>query len=65
MEYNGGPAFPSEFNLPQNQGLTMRDYFAASAMQGLIVAYVDNSSDVDAYSKKAYEVADAMLEARK
>ena len=30
----GGPAFPTERNL--TQGMTLRDYFAAKAMQGIM-----------------------------
>jgi len=40
--------------------MTLRDYFAAKAMQGYI------AGDYDAYphevAQKAYEIADAMLE---
>lgn len=43
-----------------NTGMTMRDYFAAKAMQELIG--VLNLTDG---TKKAYEWADAMMEARK
>lgn len=41
-------------------GMTLRDYFAAKAMQGYI------TGDYDVYpheiAQKAYEIADAMLE---
>ena len=43
------------------QGLTIRDYFAAKAMQGLLDAGYENK-DV---AKRAYIVADQMMEARK
>jgi hypothetical protein len=61
-KYDGGPAFPSPYD--DDEGMTLRDYFAAKAMQGLIVVYSDDKSIVDAYAKRAYEIADAMLEAR-
>ena len=36
----GGPAFPTEYRddarLPCSEGMTLRDYFAAKAMQGLL-----------------------------
>ena len=32
---NGGPAFPNEFDKDE-RGLSLRDYFAAKAMQALI-----------------------------
>lgn len=63
----GGPAFV-EFEKcgdlsVRSGGLTMRDYFAAKAMQALI-ANPDNSGTFNFISKRAYAIADAMLEAR-
>lgn len=55
----GGPAFPTERNL--TQGMTLRDYFAAKAMQGLIEEYGWNDESL---AKQSYDVADAMLKAR-
>ena len=59
------PAFPNESNagnIWNDKGMTLRDYFAAKAMQGLL------SSDVNAklenFAKQSYKVADAMLKAR-
>ena len=61
----GGPAFPTTKPLEHwgdpNQGMTLRDYFAAKAMQGLTQKY-SHESDV---SRNAYKIADAMLKARK
>lgn len=64
---DGGPAFP--FNRTETEcycGMSMRDYFAAAAMQGLIasndVGAGDRIGDIPDY---AYQIADAMLEARK
>lgn len=48
---------------PLHQGLTMRDYFAAKAMQGLIVGVEKPRTDYIA--RAAYAMADAMLAARK
>lgn len=47
-------------------GMDLRDYFAAKAMLALI-AHPDSRCDVAAsvYAKGAYEMADAMMEARK
>ena len=42
-------------------GMTLRDYFAAKAMQGLIQKY----SHEDDVARKAYKIANAMMEARK
>ena len=55
---NGGPVFPGI-----TQGITMRDYFAAKAMQALITAKVQFSG-ADVVSKSAYAMADEMLQAR-
>lgn len=65
----GGQAFPrqqweydGQNNVLQYQeeGMTLRDYFAAKAMQGMLSAHVP-SGDIPAWS---YEIADAMLDAR-
>jgi len=54
----GGPAFPVEQH--DKDGMTLRDYFAAKAMQALVQKY-SHASDV---SRHAYKLADAMMEAR-
>jgi hypothetical protein len=54
----GGPAFPIEQH--DKDGMTLRDYFAAQAMQGLAQKY----SHEDDISRNAYKIADAMLKAR-
>jgi hypothetical protein len=47
-----------------NKGeMTLRDYFASSAMQGLIERY-DCELPLD-IAREAYDYADAMLEARR
>ena len=71
------PAFPcesfghmngKETTIPTN-GMTLRDYFAAKAMQG-ICASRDEAGVLIAHgyewiASEAYKIADAMLEARK
>ena len=61
----GGPAFPNEgFNgwgKPE-EGMTLRDYFAAKAMQSLIHVQVTTKQAQSA--ETAYEWADTMLKAR-
>ena len=74
---NNPPAFPGkqkalliksehldiakEYEIDQN-GMTLRDYFAAKAMQGFQQEWVyDNSDEI---ASKAYALADAMLKAR-
>ncbi len=63
----GGPAFPTladNGHLMTQDGMTLRDYFAAKALQGLLAA-PNRSGSFDEYSNDAYGYADAMLEARK
>jgi hypothetical protein len=63
---NGGSAFPLPMGSETTQGtdgMTLRDYFAAKAMQGLITDEYWARSSVEA-AKKAYRFADAMIEAR-
>ena len=60
----GGPAFPvGEEALMRNlQGMTLRDYFAAKAMQ----SYVSHNKayDFEDIAAVSFRVADAMLKAR-
>ena len=59
---NGGPAFPTDCNKNIIYGMTLRDYFAAKALSGLVVNGDNfNLPMLTAYS---YEIADAMLRAR-
>lgn len=70
----GGPAFPEAglSGLPNGEfihgqsGMTLRDYFAAKAMQSLIIAAASSSATHTpaSVSGAAYETADAMLKAR-
>ena len=67
----GGPAFPVHPDMAaqlgcvpssSDAGMTLRDYFAAKAMQGFQQEWVyDNSDEI---ASKAYALADAMLKAR-
>jgi hypothetical protein len=63
-----GPAFPVHRDYEAfNPGMTLRDYFAAKAMQGLLAAQVHGFNDRPAkgpFASMAYEMADAMLKAR-
>jgi hypothetical protein len=57
----GGPAFPTATLAQKTEGgMTLRDYFAAKAMQGLTQKY-SHEGDI---SRNAYKIADAMLKAR-
>jgi hypothetical protein len=59
------PAFPAmHYDLADNEhGLTMRDYFAAKAMQSMLLT-VKREQDVEIISIAAYRMADDMLKAR-
>lgn len=71
---NGGPAFPAGSG-SLDKGMSLRDYFAARAMQANYAAYMDEMRQ-DAESEMfrgdwegdiacfAYRMADAMLRAR-
>jgi hypothetical protein len=73
---DGGPAFPrsveavasvnrfgrEDYRIESVGGMSLRDYFAAAAMRGLVSSVAD--VDVPWAAGKAYELADAMLQAR-
>lgn len=58
----GGPAFPPS-NPGYAHGMTLRDYFAAHALQGGL-AHNRPAAEMAGWAKWAYQVADAMLAAR-
>jgi hypothetical protein len=66
----GGPAFPTEAydlerqTLVREEGMTLRDYFAAKAMQGIILHPQGLAGLWDEAAQESYKVADAMLKAR-
>ena len=64
----GGPAFPLKGPFMQSDecGMTLRDYFAARAMQGFVDEVGCNSDQkwFDEIAEGAYKVADAMLRER-
>ncbi len=64
---DGVPAFPSSDSRIQFSGMTLRDYFAAKAMQGLLAAGRDaqyGCDDMERLAASSYSIADAMLKAR-
>jgi hypothetical protein len=68
---DGGPAFPVHRDYEAfNPGMSLRDYFAAKAMATFMHGAVlppgfDAREQLDFTAKRAYEVADALLKARK
>jgi len=66
----GGPAFPTSNGGSPDDGMTLRDYFAAKAMQavftGAIMDGLTMNQDIecDKLAMVAYTMADAMLKAR-
>lgn len=72
----GGPAFPRSLytqggpfdssSLSQGYGMTLRDYFAAKAMQNFLSTVGWNSDQkwFDEIAVGSYRMADAMLKAR-
>lgn len=67
----GGPAFPTTRESSYevcSKGMTLRDYFAAKALQGLIASPRGTPNGADAtdtyYAKAAYIMADAMIAER-
>jgi hypothetical protein len=72
----GGPAFPQieqltqsafggQFAVEGSGGMTLRDYFAAKAMQALIASNDEGAGDrLTEIPEYAYGIADAMLAER-
>ena len=60
------PAFPCEYEAysPLRNGMTLRDYFAAKAMQAIITNHKLEDCDDFVVAANAYQLADFMLEAR-
>ena len=64
---NGGLAFPFQCQGPTTgpefyYGMSLRDYFAAKAMQSLLAC--EGEASTKSVAKAAYFIADAMLRAR-
>lgn len=76
MKNDGGPAFPIPLTDDQEQewnrsmggvsanGMSLRDYFAAKALQGLMVGPIDHDAKPEDFAAVAYGLADAMLAVR-
>ena len=68
-KYDGGTAFPATTlgGLSYTEGMTLRDYFAAKAMQSLLTTangIVGTNRYEHRVAETALAIADAMLQAR-
>jgi len=63
--YNFSGQAPVYWTAAHAINMTLRDYFAASIMQALITRETKMIPDPLMYAGAAYDLADAMLEARK
>ena len=66
---NGGPAFPASYytddgEFAKRDGMTLRDYFAAKAMQSYLLDKDRDSFTFEQWAQASYEMAEAMLKAR-
>jgi len=60
----GGPAFPCwEGN--ETEGMTLRDYFAAKAMQAYFARENEGEWSMQESAAESYRMAEAMIKARK
>ena len=60
-------AFPVQdaYSMSTDRGMTLRDYFAAKAMQGMLSACTGwSESDQERLAKCSYKMADEMMKAR-
>ena len=70
MTNNNEPAFPGVTYISMNgeknpEGMTLRDYFAAKAMQGILSGYTHGSiPPTESLTPASYKIADAMMKAR-
>jgi hypothetical protein len=66
MKDTGGPAFPTMLyeHGGESDGMTLRDYFAAKAMQSMNARPDYADTPADAIALDAYALADAMLAER-
>ena len=55
---------PAGVSYITEQGMTLRDYFAAKAMEGICASGPINEWTNERLTAEAYDIADAMLKAR-
>lgn len=66
MPVDNKPAFPHDDRAEYNErsGMTLRDYFAAKAMQSYLLDKDRDSFTFEQWAQASYEMAEAMLKAR-
>jgi hypothetical protein len=59
-------AFPqlAHWDIDERNGMNLRDYFAAKAMQSIII-YEEGGFNLVLVAEESYRMADEMMEARK
>ena len=57
-------AFPITSALDDNNGMDLRDYFAAKVMQAYMGRQLIDGFDEDVIAEMSYKVAEAMMRAR-
>ena len=69
---DGGPAFPqhdlSGYGIGPSErvsGMSLRDWFAGQALPWCLQEFGSNADDMEQPHRAAYQIADAMLAARK
>jgi hypothetical protein len=69
---DGGPAFPKSDCIEPDMepiryghGMTIREYFAAAALQGMMANPECNAMAVQDVARNCYRISDAMLAERK
>ena len=62
-KHNGGPAFPWKDSFNSNDGMSLRDWFAGMALQGLLACSTVNGAPKDLVMD-AYDYANMMLAER-
>ena len=61
---DGGPAYPTPAGVQHNDGMTLRDYFAAAALKGQAHRFAHPHEHRELLAQDCYEIADAMIKAR-
>jgi hypothetical protein len=71
IQDDGGSAFPLVDHIDNDNnykcaesGMSLRDYFAAKSMQGMVTAEFGNTFSPEHWAEYSYKVADAMLKER-